>query len=988
MTAQYATRVQQENVRKALSIFIDFVRDYFVKLLSAEYGGENWAGKYRNILTHEQRPNWDAEIAEGHDPRNLIDYPHFSSFCYEYRNLLKRDFGRAAGDWTNNFKKIYTLRNSLSHYRSDIDVDLIVQFWIYVRAFARCTNSVDLYNLMLDLEHAPAEQASEGAGNADRQSKPLQEISMPKIVFPNAHFFLPILVRGKSLHMVQLCPENEAGSGYIRNFNFEQNIENIHLFSLVGGACQGHTTASGHQTVGIESAQVTDNSLVVSLRIVDEVGLFAAELSPGVTVKLDASGKNQTMLTSRNVVVDHIVFRLQKGESVFLGKIKTAFAPTTQIYDLALDFGSEASQVVVHPRAEDRSMNRKELLQLVWENFYPGLVPPFHQQDADKELFRSQLFVKKEDAVMEKYGKPNQADGADVITILTTKDKIDELKRTHALVTNSKLAHLGAYNFRIKYRDRKSNPYRAEESEFGSIALDVQQMAINHFLHALLSNIHAQKNDENKLYVNIKLLIPNILEQALLSRLINLTYQFFDQPEVIKTYNIGGAEVGTLSESDASFLGYWTVPDVPQNNANYLIVDVGKGTTDFSIIKSDNEYNLSSEFRSGFVGAGNVISYAFIETIVVAVLGGETASWDERKKLLNIIASEQTDIAAKYNFLEIIEHFKHNFEGESSKAAKLSELIPANVVSEVKTLLAENISESSVLSVIVDALNVILKSQETIRDDFGFIHNAVKKLVRKLKGQVIVSDPENVGKDLGKISKIVLTGRGFLFRMLVDEVRQEMGRDAKGNNRIVIQDIKEISLNQLKKICLSGAFSNRKVSFDANIVGLPGLHTLTEVNTAKGPDTYTKIEKGYGKPAHLKTTWFEDTFHAWIKDDFVYDDIDEPVAVATPTQPEILRFFAKGTKFAAPYNPNIHSVHISGIKYHCEGLDLGEAIDLIFDGEQFWLRTETGLKTIAYPREFMRNSSMVWQTLFPFFGSAAGCHMPIDNSLPDSFSEI
>ncbi|GHB88843.1 hypothetical protein [Persicitalea jodogahamensis] len=985
------TPFQKENLTKALALFIEAVRTYFIRLLVREFGEDEWIDRYEDLLNPDHRARLVENRIGNWDPADMIDYANLANFCYKYRELLRPDFRREANEWGINFKKINDLRNQANHYNSNIARDTLAQFWILTRSFARHTGNQPLFDALTNLENArpPEENATAtSAPNKPGEASPGTEI--PRAEVPNAHYFLPILIRGQKAQVIHLCPEDETSNAYPREFLYEQNAEQIHLFSLIEGAFQGRTSADRHQICRIRSLVVVGKDLVVGLEKVDTPDGATVETPGNISVRTDATGKSQAVYVTVGAAFERIIFNLKNQEKNYRGAVRTAFAPPAQIVDLALDFGSEASQVVVHHREHVGKLNRKELVTLMQERFFADLSGPLHQQDPDPELFRSQVFVLKDNVVMDQNAMPNQFEGQDLVRTLTEKAEIENLKNTHALIPNSKLAHLGVYNFRIHYRDRDANPYRAEESEFSTIVPDVQQTVINHFLHTLLHNIDAQKNDQKERFINIKFLVPNILEQSRLTRLVNQTYQFFDQPEIRQRYHIGGVEVTTLSESDASFLGYWNRANIPQRHANYLIVDVGKGTTDFSIIKSNHDYHLSSEYRAGFIGAGNVITYAFIDTILSAVLGGPEASWEERRRLLKIIASPQTDISVKYHFLEMVERIKHDFQGDNTNQGYLQDLIPAQTVEDIRKRVRENTAVSSLLFDIAKALEEVLKQQKSIRDEFGFINNAVQKIVGKLKYQLDLADTDSVGRNFEKLNRILLTGRGFLFRKLVDEMRRELGEGRGSRDRIVIRENRSDRSNELKKICLSGAFSGRTINYDSNLVGIPSLHTLTEVRTPQGSYTRRTIQKGAGDPTpRTRTDALGEYLHKLFKDEDYHDDEPETTPPpSTDTLPPLLQFLTRGAQFRERYVPNIHAVHISGVKYRCDLLPTGAAIDLLFDGEEFWLRTDQGLAAISYPLDFLASEPMVWQTLFPFFDAVADAQTPIDNALADSDSEI
>ncbi len=56
------------------------------------------------------------------------------------------------------------------------------------------------------------------------------------------------------------------------------------------------------------------------------------------------------------------------------------------------------------------------------------------------------------------------------------------------------------------------------------------------------------------------------------------------------------------------------------NGEMALVIDCGKGTTDISILMADDNENYSSFFRTGFAGAGNVLTYGFVEDFLTLVL--------------------------------------------------------------------------------------------------------------------------------------------------------------------------------------------------------------------------------------------------------------------------------------------------------------------------------------------------------------------------------
>src|SRR6185436_6130846 len=96
---------------------------------------------------------------------------------------------------------------------------------------------------------------------------------------------------------------------------------------------------------------------------------------------------------------------------------------------------------------------------------------------------------------------------------------------------------------------------------------------------------------------------------------------------LLRSMNINNDELfieyETISESDAAFMGYQQThaADVQITNGEMaLVIDCGKGTTDISILLADDNENYSSFFRTGFAGAGNVLSYGFAEDLLTLLL--------------------------------------------------------------------------------------------------------------------------------------------------------------------------------------------------------------------------------------------------------------------------------------------------------------------------------------------------------------------------------
>ncbi|MCP1386253.1 Swt1 family HEPN domain-containing protein [Runella salmonicolor] len=997
------TSFQREQLEKALKLFIEAFRDYIVEILSREYGEADWAVKYKAALKPEHQLNWEREKAKGRSARDMIDYTHLRNFALQFKHsaALKADFQEDVHVLPTRLSDIYyKIRNRIRHDEETIPKDDYIQFWLHLRAIARAIKNPSLIEALKTLEnddamkHTTTEVPTRLAevSPAETPTGRHNEYALQKqiVEVPRASLFLPILVRGQKAHVVHLCEADVVNNRPVRGFIFEQSGHSITLFSLIENTYQGRDTTHAKGKCQLKEVRVEDKTLTVVLE--------QNEVSPQPNINapqgIKALYRQESLVVECSVEMafDKIVFQLWVNDKSYTGEIQTHFAPPQLISDVAMDFGSEASQIVVHTRGRGETLRRFPLLKEMQEQFYKELQGPFHQEDTsekerldtEKGFFRSQIFIRQKDAVFFKQTQPNAHQANDLVCTLTKKGDIDNLRKTHFLIANPKLAHLGAYgNFEIQFKDTSSNELGSQKNDFGELVTDIQQAIIYHFLHTILGRLDLHAGKTHSRFINIKFLVPNVLDQAAVSNLITQTYQFLRQPQIADIYRIRGIEVGTLSESDASFLGCWQDEAIRKANAKYLIIDVGKGTTDFSIIESNAQMELSSTYRSGFIGAGNVLTYAFIETVVSAFLG-EQATDVLRQKLLRIMTSAFTDIVNQNTFLDIIEGLKQNYRFKGIKP--LSALLTAEKREEVVNLVIKSDASSNVLNKINEALEDALKNHKSIADEFGFINNAVQAVADEINQKVAKALHDPTGEKLPNyFHKVILTGRGFLFEPLVAAIRQTFSQTLLPFH----------TADELKRICLRGAFSGRVINYDSNLVGMPRLHTLLYQKATSQAKPQEIINDGQKTSVYTPSDGISEMIHQfkfpnWFGDSKpITKDSDEPAPLAVekekippPSTSPLLRFLAEGNPIAGTqYRASQHTIGVSGVKYLCEGYN--GPLDLMFDGERIWMRTDGGLKALQVPLDFFGGQSMVWKTLFPYFNATAKEHTPIDHSQPD-----
>ena len=171
-----------------------------------------------------------------------------------------------------------------------------------------------------------------------------------------------------------------------------------------------------------------------------------------------------------------LVIEATIGGQVYIGRVQLHLVPQSQIYDVVMDFGSEASQVVYHRRQKSANFRRMELVGNLLDYYYEPLKGQrLHQQTDDKELYRSAFFVKKEGSVFDPTEPPGKQGDKELLNLLTARANTDKLSEQNVLVSNLKLAHLGAYNFTIKFQDSQSNAFGVLQQNFADSVVRLQQ---------------------------------------------------------------------------------------------------------------------------------------------------------------------------------------------------------------------------------------------------------------------------------------------------------------------------------------------------------------------------------------------------------------------------------------------------------------------------------------------------------------------------------
>ena len=554
------------------------------------------------------------------------------------------------------------------------------------------------------------------------------------------------------------------------------------------------TSINDDKKVFISDICLDEKSIMITLS--DKAGTNK-NLPSNDYVRVRGNEESVSIDSIENIIEDqdayaayNITFKYDNGDHNYTASVRVHCVPSRNLYDVVLDFGSEASQMLIKTATEGGAVIAQELFNNVLKHYWGATVKGkrvYDQQDEDKHLFRS-IFYKKENGEMK---------GDDFEVLLPCKKD-----PYFSFVSRRNDVHVERIpNVKISFLTGK----KAE----GADTMRLHTGIILRFLHEGLTRI-AEMNEraggtkDTPIAVRFTLLLPNVMPQTSVSSLLERLKDFSNSDKFLNKHkdsiNLLYINVQSCSESDASFLERMNHIGMTDGQ-RCLTIDVGKGTTDFSITRKLDASKAVSEFRSGFVGAGNALSFAIFLNYMRA-LGG-LRYMDLIKKVLN---SEQ---ARLYELDNLIEEYKINWKDKKS--------------SDFKTI---NVQTASI-ELILDKI----REMGPIGDAYG----EVKKLTESIADNILKRLPEV------KIDKIVISGRAFKFKMLKDVLESKLRE--KFNVDRCYYDSKTA-----KSGCLFGACSDKQLSLSSSIVGVPFI-----IDASKLTDEPKKLVRELGESIENNT---------------------------------------------------------------------------------------------------------------------------------------
>jgi hypothetical protein len=466
-----------------------------------------------------------------------------------------------------------------------------------------------------------------------------------------------------------------------------------------------------------------------------------------------------------------------------------------KILTAGLDFGSEASQLrYAQGRQEARPF---DLLEAIRAQHYPAKLEPratfVQHEESNHYLYRSVFFAKKQ--------LTGKSEDLDLLTLRAQgEDGEDNFDNLYHKIPNLKLVgleeDLGAEFIFTGPKKRETN------------LLEIKDRIYNGLVEKMISAFLQQNNELQLGWLRFTILVPNIYDVSRVSATRLLVAQVIDGINREKLKNaIKAFEINVLSESDASFLGYASMGTTTINPDEYIIViDCGKGTTDFSVTITNPNTSIKSVYRNGFAGAGNLISFAFFETLVgfLSRVSNQYKDKDVEKYARIKRFIDKSILSETSNFRYRL--YKHVERWKKTYLTGIS-LTREEIESHWRKARTGNISLETVFDELSDRqvesdLDSLLKEILYIYDWDNQIVNATRFIADTNKKRL-----EWVVRKMNRRYKcggILLTGRGFLFKPLASEMKVVLS----GSNGITNGEILDTEGIDLKEICMMGIFNN------------------------------------------------------------------------------------------------------------------------------------------------------------------------------------
>ncbi len=506
-------------------------------------------------------------------------------------------------------------------------------------------------------------------------------------------------------------------------------------------------------------------------------------------------------------------FSYKDPKNTYMARSQMHLASSTELFQLAMDFGSEASQIkhkfsrlnLGLAKVESKQENLFTLMKNYQSETERG--EDYLQYDPKGPFYKSVFYASQDlgthNPLGSEYFFPTDSR---ILELMTTKSELSSaaFNEQYHRLPNLKLAHrhsnsLANYNFQYDFQGQK------QYIDFDELKEKIYASILSQLSHAYLYDIRKRAQ---QIYLRFSILIPNIYGGIDLRKTKNILKKVMSDIENHPNMPmVRGYEILTISESDASYMGYYgSSAQQPQAGKYYLIIDCGKGTTDFSILKTqeNNPKHFVPVYRNGFAGAGNLISYAYFQAALEFLIS-QADEPTEAKEAYTAMLSNLSDNQS-YRLFDIIEKWKYGYHKSFSQQ---------EIAQSWKEYQQGDITIHNVYTLRnLDSILVFLQGLSTCADWGGYIADAIDYIGDQVKNNLstVQSNMDN-GMRYGGV---LFTGRAFLYRPLYDKLQRvitELG--------LPPEKIEELlSAEKLKSVCVDGVL-RENIILNAEMIGIP-----------------------------------------------------------------------------------------------------------------------------------------------------------------------
>ena len=625
------------------------------------------------------------------------------------------------------------------------------------------------------------------------------------------------MINSRRLHVCHLQERTANSAPYFWSF-IVQPDRSTALFSVESSTPKiisregNHIELKAEWSFVVSAPEVIDGVKTFRIRLTKDKALKAThDNGHGLIVK----GKMEDYMHPIMVAADSkiyetndsvmIILEFTNDDKVYEDAFKIHFCKDTETVSVALDFGSEASQ------ARFSMVDVNVPLVGVFEDMM-GLQRQekgYWQGKRTDELFKSVFWVTREPAQPTRFGDaPKPLASRPFISPLISSTETAGIYDGMELLPNLKLVELSQGNNLINFGLSSINLKEGSNIEYGQANLadhimreSVLRIILSNFLHAILSEVN--KGTSRKC-LRMVVMAPNVYYQNKVFDMMKGLYRDFEVIMNSGAYpRCRGLEVQVVSESDAAFLGariYKRNSISNAANGYFLNIDSGKGTTDFSILQQQPNFDkFNSLYRDGIPAAGNVITYAYYEALY------------DFMKAFDIDIHPFFDGASKaalIDFMGLLEELKKQDQPDADL-----EFIMVPAKSDIKNLVS-----------LVQYLNN--NKGRKIPCAAEYVDEKLTLLVDCLKESL----EHYMKMNKCTFTKVILSGRALLYhpykekliKMLLDQQWIE------SDDAIVW-----IEGDQAKTCCLMGALAVEgecDVNYNSGLIGSPLMHKTANAN--------------------------------------------------------------------------------------------------------------------------------------------------------------